>query len=168
MALPQRWITGLTKAREEAEDPNSWRYNPEFTLKDIIASGGLTPQQRAMMTSAMSRQLGRAAEGEKEAMSRRIAAQGIGGTGLANAALSGAQGNLLSAYQQGLSNIEQTGMNSYLQALYALYNARQNKELAEMQKEGQGGLGGLLGGVLGTFGGGIAGGAADWLSGQLF
>lgn len=162
-SLGQSFITPEEKNRN---DPNSPYFHPELSdiagqkeLRKIIANQGLSPEQRAMMSAAMSRTLGRATEADQEALSRRLAAQGISNTGLGNAALTGAQGNLLSAYQQSLSNVDQQSLSAYLNAVNALFGgemgeaARRSAE--KMQEEAiKGQLIGKLGQAAGSYAGG--------------
>ena len=108
----------------------------------LISGQGLTPNQRAMLSAAMSRSIGRAGEAGQEALSRRLSAQGIGGTGLGNAALSGAQGDLLGLYQQGLSDINKADLEMYMNFLNLLAGQQPRQETpSDLEKVG----GSLLG-----------------------
>ena len=126
-------------------------------LADILNAQGLTPQQRAMMSATMSRSLGAQAEQGGLGLGRRAAAQGISGTGLANAGLGQIQSGLLSAMQQGEEGINQQSIDLYrsaLQSALGITEAEKNRKFQENQQEKQkpnvfGTLAGLVGGPLG-------------------
>lgn len=86
-------------------------------LWNIINAQGLTPQQRAMFSAAMNRNLGMQAEQAGQGLGRRFAAQGIAGTGLANSALGQIQSGLLEAQQEGEEGLNKMGLDLYQNAL---------------------------------------------------
>lgn len=126
-------------------------------LADILNAQGLTPQQRAMMSATMNRNLGLQAEQGGLGLGRRAAAQGISGTGLANAGLGQIQSGLLSALQQGEEGINQQSVDLYrsaIQSALGITEAEKNRKFQENQQEKQkpnvfGALAGLVGGPLG-------------------
>lgn len=86
-------------------------------LWNIINSQGFTPEQRAMFSATMNRNLGLQAEQAGQGLGRRFAQQGISGTGLANSALGQVQSGLLGAQQQGESDLNKMGFDLYQNAL---------------------------------------------------
>jgi hypothetical protein len=141
-------------------------------LGDILSSGGMTPQQRAMLSATMSRSLGAQAQQAGLGLGRRAAAQGIGGTGLANAGLGQIQSGLLSAQQQGEEGINQQSLDLYRSALQSALGIAESdkdrKAREEQQKAGRTGFGGLLGGVAGSFLGPLGGAFGKYLGDELF
>lgn len=138
-------------------------------LGDILSAGGLTPQQRAMLSAAMNRQLGLQAEQAGQASQRRAAAQGISGTGLANAMQGNIFSGLLSAQQQGESALDKYSLDLYQNALQTLFGASEKDKAQRMQAAAQegGGLGGFLGGAAGLLTGSILGPAGEAIGGKL-
>lgn len=141
-------------------------------LSDIINARGLTPAQRAMFSAAMNRSLGLQAEQAGSGLGRRSAAQGISGTGLANAGLGQIQSGLLSAQQQGEGDLNQKSLDLYMNALNQILgiNERQKDRNLQMQQmeDSKTGLGGLLGGLAGTFFGPVGGALGSKLGDKLF
>jgi len=131
------------------------------TLRSIVESGGLTHEQRAILSAAGNRRLGKQAQSAGSALERRLAAQGIAGSGLGNAAFGGILSGLLGA-QQGLpSSINQQSLNVLQNALRQLFQSE--REMA-LQRAAQPGFGDVLGEIGGVFGGK----AAELLATELF
>ena len=141
-------------------------------LADIINAGGLTPQQRAMFSAAMNRNLGLQAEQAGLGLGRRAAAQGIGGTGLANAGLGQVQSGLLSALQQGNEGIDQQSLDLYrsaLQSALGIAEAEKNRQFdSEEARKKRTGLAGLAGGIAGSFFGPLGGAAGEYIADKIF
>lgn len=106
-------------------------------LADIINAGGLTPQQRAMFSATLNRNLGLQAEQAGLGLGRRAAAQGIGGTGLANAGLGQVQSGVLSAQQQGEEALNEKSLQMYMNALQTALGLNEAEKNRQMQKEAQ-------------------------------
>lgn len=87
-------------------------------LYGILQTGqGLSPQQRGMLSAVMQRSLGMAAEQSGQGLGRRLAAQGISNTGLANSSLAQVLSGSLSAQRQANSELDQQSLNAYFNAL---------------------------------------------------
>lgn len=141
-------------------------------LADIINAGGLTPQQRAMFSAAMNHNLGLQAEQAGLGLGRRAAAQGIGGTGLANAGLGQVQSGLLSAQQQGEEALNEKSLQMYMDALQTALGITEREKDRQAQKDAQNGSGfgfkDVLGAGLGLFGGKLAEGGSNALYDYIF
>ena len=137
-------------------------------LANIINAGGLTPEQRAMFSATMNRNLGLQAEQAGLGLGRRAAAQGIGGTGLANAGLGQIQSGLLSAQQQGEEGLNEKSLQMYMNALQTALGLSEREKDRQMQKEAQGSAGFGLDDILGTGLGLMAGPFAEKAGSSLY
>ena len=159
------WANDLKSSLIKQGDP----YGVISEYMDIVNAGGLTPQQRAMLSAAMNRQLGMQAEQAGQATERRSAAQGIAGTGLANAQYGNVLSGLLSAQQQGEQGLNEYGLNLYQNALRALLGETDvaNERQAQLEANKGGGFGSFLGGLAGLTAGSILGPAGSAFGSKL-
>lgn len=141
-------------------------------IGDILSAGGLTPQQRAMLSATLNRSLGMQSEQAGLGLGRRAAAQGIGGTGLANAGLGQVQSGLLSALQQGNEGIDKQSLDLYrsaLQSALGIAEAEKNRQFeSEEARKKRTGLAGLAGGIAGSFFGPLGGAAGEYVANKIF
>lgn len=146
--------------------------NAESRLGDILNAGGLTPQQRAMLSAAMNRQLGLQAEAAGETAQRRAAAQGIAGTGIGNAMQGNVLSGLLAAQQEGEEGLNKYSLELYQNALQTLFGGLQRERDRQAQRyiaDSQGtGLGGFIGGLAGSFLGPLGSTVGAKLGDKLF
>lgn len=113
--------------------------NSYVGLADILDNKGFSPEQRAIYSNILNRNLGLQAEQAGLSLGRRAAAQGIGGTGLANAGLGQVQSGLLAAQQQGEQDINEAGFKAYQQALQTgigLAEAEKQRQFEKSQQPG--------------------------------
>lgn len=145
-------------------------------LGSIVESEGLTPAQRSMLSAAMQRSLGTQAEQAGQGLGRRAAAQGISGTGLANANLAQVQSGLLQALQQGDEGINQKSQDLYMSALQSLLGIGERdrdrniamNEAERQRKSNSFGLDDFFGTALGLVGGPFAEKAGNKLFDSIF
>lgn len=108
-------------------------------LADILDNKGFSPEQRAIYSNILNRNLGLQAEQAGLGLGRKAAAQGISGTGLANAGLGQVQSGLLAAQQQGEQGINEAGFRAYQQALQTglgLAEAERQRQFEKSQQPG--------------------------------
>lgn len=158
------------KTQQEDQRQAYMEANPaQASYANIIQSGGLTPEQRAMFTAMQERRIASQQEAGGDALARRFAAQGIGGSGLANASLSNLFGQGLLARQEGESNLNQLALQNLMAATAGLADFERMRLGAQLQQEGwEARQPNWFGQTIGTIGGKFAGRAAENLADKWF
>ena len=132
-------------------DPDSVDSTAGDAIKNTVATGkGLTPQQRNIFTGEAIKGASDVGNRLAGSYTKSAAAQGIGGSGLAQAGISNIGSDVLEAGQQGIAKVNEIDFKSYQDALKSLLEREREERLRKSQQKG---LLSVVGDIAGSYAG---------------